>query len=140
MVDEPCRGEVAGVLLAGGMARRMGGGDKCLRMLGGQTLLARIIDRVRPQVAEIMLNANGDGGRFAEYGLPVVADSFGATTNDGAGPLAGVLTGMEWAVAEAPGCRWLATFPTDAPFLPLDLVTRMHAQAVAAKATLARGF
>ncbi len=131
---------MAGVLLAGGTARRMGGGDKCLRMLGGQTLLARIVVRVGPQVAGLMLNANGDGARFADYGLPVVADGFGASAGDGAGPLAGVLTGMEWAVAEVPTAQWLATFPTDAPFLPLDLVARMREQALAADVQLARGF
>lgn len=130
------REEVAGVLLAGGLSRRMGGGDKCLRLLGGQTLLARILARVGPQVKAVMLNANGDGARFAAYGLPVVADSIG----EDAGPLAGVLTGMEWAAAELPTCQWLATFPTDAPFLPLDLVARMHAEALAGGVKLARGF
>ncbi len=131
-----CREQVAGVLLAGGSSRRMGGGDKCLRALGGQTLLARIVARVQPQVKAVMLNANGDGTRFAAYGLPVVADSIG----EDAGPLAGVLTGMEWAAAELPGCQWLATFPTDAPFLPLDLVARMHGEALAGGVKLARGF
>ncbi len=130
-----CRDLVAGVLLAGGQARRMGGGDKCLRMLGGRTLLARIVDRVRPQVKTLMLNANGDPSRFAAYGLPVEPDRFGVS----AGPLAGVLTGMEWAAVDAPACRWIATFPTDAPFLPLDLVARMHKEAVAGGLKLARG-
>lgn len=109
---------IAGVLLAGGLSRRMGGGDKCLRPLGGQTILARIVARAQPQVAALMLNANGDPARFAPYGLPVRAD----LVEGYAGPLAGVLTGMAWAREALPGCRWLASFACDAPFLPLDLV------------------
>ncbi len=121
---------IVGVLLAGGLSRRMGGGDKCLRMLGGKTILSRIIDVVAPQVGSLALNANGDPDRFAEYGLPVVAD----VVSGNAGPLAGVLTGMEWAAAQHPDCRWLATAPTDAPFLPGDLIARMQ-DAVAAEGT-----
>lgn len=120
MPSEPPSG-VAGILLAGGQARRMGGGDKCLRTLGGKPLLARIVECVTPQVDVLALNANGDPARFADYGLPVVAD----VVEGFAGPLAGVLTGMEWVQANAPGCGWIATFPTDAPFLPPDLVSRM---------------
>lgn len=112
---------VAGVLLAGGLSRRMGGGDKCLRMLGGRTILGRIVDRVRPQVSHLVLNANGDPARFSDYGLPVIED----TVSGYAGPLAGVLTGLEWVAREHPDCEWLASFPTDAPFLPEDLVARM---------------
>ena len=111
---------VAGVLLAGGLARRMGGGDKGLALLGGRSLMDRIIERIRPQVSELIINANGDGARFAEYGLPVVADVIG----DFAGPLAGVLTGLEWAAENAPGTEWVATFATDAPFIPVDLIER----------------
>jgi molybdopterin-guanine dinucleotide biosynthesis protein A len=114
---------VVGVLLAGGRARRMGGGDKCLRRLGAETLLARIIARVRGQVGPLILNAGGDPARFAAYGLPLVADAIAGF----AGPLAGVLTGLEWAAANAPACPWVATFPTDAPFLPEDLVARLLA-------------
>ncbi|HUT50182.1 MAG TPA: molybdenum cofactor guanylyltransferase MobA [Alphaproteobacteria bacterium] len=109
---------VAGLLLAGGQARRMGGGDKCLRELGGKTLLARAVARVRPQVGTLVLNANGDPARFAEYGLPVVAD----VVEGFAGPLAGILTGLEWARENAPRCPWVVSAPTDAPFLPGDLV------------------
>lgn len=113
--------KVAGLLLAGGLARRMGGGDKGMRELGGVPILTRIIDRVRPQVGPLALNANGDPARFAEYGLPVLPDAV-----DGfAGPLAGVLTGLEWAQKDAPDCDYVATFPTDAPFLPLDLVENL---------------
>src|SRR5947208_149130 len=82
---------VAGVLLAGGQSRRMGGGDKCLRLLGGRAILARVIDRAAPQVAALAVNANGDPARFATFGLPVVADS----VPDFAGPLAGILAGLD---------------------------------------------
>ncbi|HEX7007662.1 MAG TPA: molybdenum cofactor guanylyltransferase MobA [Alphaproteobacteria bacterium] len=117
---------IIGVLLAGGLSRRMGGGDKSLRLLGGKTILQRVIDRAKPQVATLVLNANGDPTRFADYGLPVAAD----VVEGHAGPLAGVLTGMEWAQAHAPEARWLASFATDAPFLPTNLVERL-ASAVA---------
>jgi molybdopterin-guanine dinucleotide biosynthesis protein A len=120
---------VAGVVLAGGLARRMGGGDKGLRPIGGTAMLERVIARARPQVGHLALNANGDPTRFAAYGVPVVADVVGGF----AGPLAGVLTGMEWAAPAA----WLATFPTDTPFLPLDLVARLRAAAEGEGADLA---
>ena len=112
---------VAGVLLAGGLARRMGGGDKALMEIGGETILARVIARISPQVGALMLNANGDPARFSGFGLPVVAD----VVEGFAGPLAGVLTGMLWAREHVPACRWLASFATDAPFLPTDLVARL---------------
>ena len=112
-----------GVILAGGQARRMGGGDKGLSMLGGRSMLARIIERARPQVSTLIINANGDGGRFADYGLDVVPDVIG----DFAGPLAGVLTGLEWTAEHAPETEWVATFATDAPFVPADLVDRLLA-------------
>ncbi len=124
---------VAGVLLAGGRARRMGGGDKCLRRLGSETLLAHVIARARDQVGPLILNAGGDPARFAAYGLPVVADVIAGF----AGPLAGVLTGLEWAAANAPACPWVASFPTDAPFMPEDLVARLLAALEAEGAELA---
>ena len=114
---------VAGVLLAGGQSRRMGGGDKCLRPLAGRPILAHVIDRARAQVGPLVLNANGDPARFADFGLPVVAD----VVADFAGPLAGVLTGLEWAAANAPDCTHVASFACDAPFLPADLVARLSA-------------
>jgi molybdopterin-guanine dinucleotide biosynthesis protein A len=114
---------VLGLLLAGGQSRRMGGGDKCLRLLGGETILARIIARVGPQVRALVLNANGDPARFAGYRLPIVADS----VEGFAGPLAGVLAGLDWVAANAPDCPWVASVPTDAPFLPTDLVARLLA-------------
>ena len=114
-------GGIVGVLLAGGRSSRMGGGDKCLRPLGGRPILARLIERVRDQVATLIINANGDAARFAAYGLPVVAD----VVEGFAGPLAGVLTGLEWARANRPAAAWVATFATDAPFVPGDLVARL---------------
>ena len=124
---------VAGVILAGGLSRRMGGGDKCLRPLGGRPLLAHIVERARPQVAALVLNANGDPARFAGFSLPVAAD----VIEGFAGPLAGVLTGLEWAAQNAPQCRWVASFASDAPFVPRDLVARLLAAADAEKADLA---
>jgi molybdenum cofactor guanylyltransferase len=112
---------VAGVILAGGLSRRMGGGDKCLRALGGKPILAHIIERARPQVEALVLNANGDPARFGAFGLPVAGD----VVEGFAGPLAGVLTGMEWVARNAPACRWLASFASDAPFVPRDLVARL---------------
>jgi molybdopterin-guanine dinucleotide biosynthesis protein A len=112
---------VVGLLLAGGLSRRMGGGDKSLRMLGGRTILDRVIERMAPQVSAMVLNANGDPARFAGYGLPVVADSIA----DFAGPLAGILAGLDWAAANRPDCGMVASAATDAPFLPEDLVPRL---------------
>lgn len=119
---------VAGVLLAGGLSRRMGGGDKCLRDLGGRPILAHIVERAAPQVGALVLNANGDPARFEAFGLPVAAD----VVEGYAGPLAGILTGLDWAAEHAPGAEWLASFACDAPFLPADLVARMT-EAVAAE-------
>lgn len=113
--------KIAGIVLAGGLSRRMGGGDKCLRPLGGQPILAHIIERARGQVSALALNANGDLARFAGFGLPVVAD----TIPGFAGPLAGVLAGLEWAAAQVPECSHVASFAGDAPFLPLSLVERL---------------
>lgn len=127
------REQVAGVLLAGGLSRRMGGGDKCLRDLGGQPILARIIERAAPQVGCLVLNANGDPARFDAFGLPVAAD----VVEGYAGPLAGILTGLDWAAEHAPGAQWLASFASDAPFLPTDLVARMSAAVEAEGADLA---
>ena len=112
---------IVGLLLAGGLSRRMGGGDKSLRLLGGRPLLAHVIERMRPQTAALVLNANGDPARFAEFDLPVVADS----VPDFAGPLAGVLAGLDWTAANRPDCPLVASVPTDAPFLPHNLVARL---------------
>ena len=121
MSKEVSSDKVIGVLLAGGLARRMGGGDKCLRSLAGRPLLDHLIDTVKPQVDVMILNANGEARRFASYGLSVVAD----VIEGYAGPLAGVLTGLEWTAKNIPDAAWVASLATDAPFLPGDLVARM---------------
>lgn len=108
-----------GVILAGGLASRMGGGDKGQLDLGGRPILAHVIDRLAPQVGALALNANGDPARFADYGLPVVAD----TIEGFAGPLAGVLAGLDWAAAQ--GAETIVTAAADTPFFPRDLVTRL---------------
>ncbi len=110
---------VAGVILAGGRASRMGGGDKTLLEVAGRPLLAHVIARLRPQVSEIALNANGDPGRFAAFGLPVVPD----TVEGFAGPLAGVLAGLRWAAAR--GHEAIVTAAGDTPFFPETLSTRL---------------
>jgi molybdopterin-guanine dinucleotide biosynthesis protein A len=124
---------ILGLLLAGGQSRRMGGGDKALRLLGGRPLLQRVIDRMRPQVAALILNANGDPARFAGFGLPVVPDSI----PDFAGPLAGILAGLDWAAAHRPDCPVIASVATDAPFLPENLVSNLHEGMTAEGAELA---
>jgi molybdenum cofactor guanylyltransferase len=117
---------IAGVILAGGRSQRMGGGDKCLRLLAKRPMLAHVIERARGQVVELALNANGDPGRFGGFRLPVVPDSVA----DFAGPLAGILAGLDWAATAVPSASHVATFAGDAPFLPRDLVSRL-ASAVA---------
>ena len=121
---------LAAIVLAGGLARRMGGGDKALLTLAGRPLLDHVLDRIRPQVGPVAINANGDPARFARWNLPVVADSVAGF----AGPLAGVLAGMDWATGsgspESSNARFLLSVPGDAPFLPRDLVTRLMAAAV----------
>lgn len=124
---------VCGLLLAGGQSRRMGGGDKCLRDLGGETVLSKILHIVRPQVSKLVLNANGDGARFSDYGVPVAAD----VVDGFAGPLAGILTGLQWAKKFAPECEWVASFACDAPFAPRDLVSRFLSAVEKERAELA---
>lgn len=114
---------VVGILLAGGKSSRMGGGDKCLRLLGGRPILARIVERLKPQVSGMVINANGDPTRFAEFGLPVVGDSVAGL----AGPLAGVHAGLEWVKRNRPGIDYAVTVATDTPFFPADLVQRFLA-------------
>ncbi len=116
---------VTGVLLAGGLSRRMGGGDKALLELGGRPILDHVIERIAPQAGELILNANGDPARFRQYGLPVVADP----VEGYAGPLAGVLAGMQWTAKNRPDRPWIVTVASDTPFLPLDLVARLFAAA-----------
>ncbi len=125
------REPVVGILLAGGGSSRMGGGDKCLRMLGGKPILAHIIERLNPQVSDMILSANGDASRFARFGLPVVADRITGL----AGPLAGIHAGLEWVKANRPAIRYAVSVATDTPFIPGDLVTQFLA-AVEGRAAL----
>jgi molybdenum cofactor guanylyltransferase len=122
-----------GLVLAGGLARRMGGGDKTRIRIGGKTILERVLARLKPQCAAVILNANGDPARFADTGLPVVPD----TVPDFAGPLAGVLAGLDWAAAHVPAIADVASVPGDCPFLPADLVARLSAARQAAGVPLA---
>lgn len=108
-----------GVILAGGQARRMGGGDKGLLPLGSSTILGHVMDRLAPQVAGLALNANGEHDRFASFGLPVVSDS----VEGFAGPLAGVLAGLDWAAEQ--GADYIVTAAADTPFFPADLVPQL---------------
>ena len=122
-----------GLVLAGGLARRMGGGDKARIKIGGASILQRVLARLAPQCGRVIINANGDATRFADTGLPVVADS----VPDFAGPLAGILAGLDWAAQNAPAIEWLVSVPGDCPFLPKDLVTRLHQARVTSNVPLA---
>jgi molybdopterin-guanine dinucleotide biosynthesis protein A len=124
---------IPGVLLAGGLARRMGGGDKPMRMIAGRTILERVIARLAPQCDGLILNANGDPARFAAFGLPVVSDSVA----DFPGPLAGILAALDWAAANRPDVKWMLSAAADCPFLPRDLVARLHRGLVEENAELA---
>src|SRR3954451_22198558 len=122
-----------GLVLAGGLARRMGGGDKALIRIGDKTILDRVLERLTPACAGIVLNANGDPSRFASHGLPVVPD----TVPDFAGPLAGILAGLDWVATHRADVTWMVSAPGDCPFLPRDLVVRLHAARREAGAPLA---
>ncbi len=124
---------IPGVLLAGGLARRMGGGDKPMRVIGGRTILERVIARLAPQCDGLILNANGDPARFAAFGLPVIADG----VPDFPGPLAGILAALDWAAANRPGVKFMLSAAADCPFLPRDLVARLAAAREAQDAELA---
>ena len=122
-----------GVILAGGLARRMGGGDKTMRTIAGRPILDHVIERLAPQCAGLILNANGDPARFDACGLPVVPDD----VPDFAGPLAGVLAALDWAAAHRPGIEWVVSVAADCPFLPRDLVARLQVDREAMQAELA---
>ena len=111
-----------GLVLAGGLARRMGGGDKARIKIGGSTILDRVLATLSGQCVDIIINANGDPARFARFGLPVIPDS----VPDFAGPLAGILAGLDWLAAQDNGVEWILSVPGDCPFLPEDLVERLH--------------
>ena len=122
-----------GLILAGGLARRMGGGDKARIRIGGVTILGRVLACLQPQCDRIIINANGDPARFADTGLPVVPDS----VPDFAGPLAGILAGLDWAAAHTPEVADIVSVPGDCPFLPVDLVERLEVARAAEKLPLA---
>jgi molybdenum cofactor guanylyltransferase len=124
---------ILGLVLAGGLARRMGGGDKARIRIADRTILERVLATFKPQCARVILNANGDPARFADTGLPVVADS----VPDFPGPLAGILAGLDWAAAHAPDIGDMVSVPGDCPFLPDDLVERLEAARHAAGTPLA---
>ena len=126
------REHVVGILLAGGKSSRMGGGDKCLLPLAGRPILAHVIERLKPQVAELIVSANGDPARFSAFGLPVVEDRLGGY----AGPLAGILAGLEWARTNRPESRFAITAASDTPFLPADLVDRLRSASGEGEANL----
>ena len=133
MTQAPANPVVLGLLLAGGLARRMGGGDKPLRTIAGRPILDHVIERLAPQCVGLLVNANGDPTRFARWGLPVVADGVA----DFPGPLAGILAGLEWAVAMRPDVTHVVSVAADTPFIPRDLVARFVARAQAEGARLA---
>jgi molybdopterin-guanine dinucleotide biosynthesis protein A len=116
------RQSIPAVILAGGLSRRMGGGDKGLLQLGARPVLGHVIDRIRPQVSALALNANGDASRFAAFGLDVVPDPVPGF----AGPLAGILAALSWAAKIAPEATHVLTVPSDTPFLPKDLVFHLQ--------------
>ncbi|MEF3046477.1 molybdenum cofactor guanylyltransferase MobA [Pseudotabrizicola sp. L79] len=117
------QGQIAGVILAGGRATRMGGSDKGLKAVAGRRLIDHVIDRLSPQVQAMAINANGDPARWAEFGLPVLADSL----PEYPGPLAGVLAGMDWAAEN--GFAAVVSVAADTPFFPRDLVRGLQASA-----------
>lgn len=122
-----------GLVLAGGLARRMGGGDKARLAVGGLSILDRVLGTLRGQCIDIVVNANGNPARFADTGLPVVGDSIAGFV----GPLAGILAGLDWMAEHRPEIAWLASVPGDCPFLPDDLVARLHAARIAENKPLA---
>jgi molybdenum cofactor guanylyltransferase len=111
-----------GVVLAGGRARRLGGADKARLRVGGSSILDRVVTRLAPQCEHLILNANGDASRFSDTGLTIVADSIA----DNPGPLAGILAALDWAAEHALNVGWVGSVPADCPFLPHDLVERLH--------------
>ncbi|MER9127946.1 molybdenum cofactor guanylyltransferase MobA [Mesorhizobium sp. M0959] len=114
--------QILGVVLAGGLARRMGGGDKPMRGIAGRPILDHVIERLSPQCEGLVLNANGDPARFASFGLPILAD----TVADYPGPLAGVLAALDWAAENRRQTLWVISVAGDCPFLPRDLVERLY--------------
>ena len=132
-IDATRASHIPGVLLAGGLARRMGGGDKPMRQIAGRTILQRVIARLETQCDGLILNANGDPARFAAFGLPVIPDGVA----DFPGPLAGILAGLDWVAANRPEVTFMLSAAADCPFLPRDLVARLDQARIAQDAQLA---
>ncbi|WP_157014741.1 molybdenum cofactor guanylyltransferase MobA [Mesorhizobium xinjiangense] len=122
-----------GVILAGGLARRMGGGDKPMQTIAGRPILQHVVERLGPQVSALIINANGDPARFSGFGLPVVADPVA----DFPGPLAGILAALDWTAQNRPGVDWVVSVAGDCPFLPRDLAQRLDEARRTANAELA---
>jgi molybdopterin-guanine dinucleotide biosynthesis protein A len=125
--------DIAGIVLAGGLARRMGGSDKPLVQLAGKPLLARGLERLAPQCARLLINANGDASRFATFALPVTPD----TVPHFAGPLAGILAGLDHLASQYPAITHAVSVPADTPFIPRDLVLRLDTARRSAGADIA---
>jgi molybdopterin-guanine dinucleotide biosynthesis protein A len=121
------------IILAGGRATRMGGADKASQTLGGAPLIARVVRALKPQCGALVINANGDTARFAALGVPVVSDDVPGF----AGPLAGILAGLDYLAGRHPNLVYAVSAATDTPFLPNDLVSKLHAARIAAKAEIA---
>lgn len=130
-MQPPARDDITGLVLAGGRATRMGGVDKGLVEFGGRTLVERVIDRLRPQVTGMMISANRNIERYRAFGCPVLLDS-----EEGLEPFPGPLSGMLAGLRAAP-TPWVATVPCDAPFLPVDLVSRLAAALAGSRAAVA---
>jgi len=128
-MSSPSSENIVGIILAGGQSRRFGGGDKFIKELKGETLIDRVIERVRPQTRQMIISSNHETPHLKKFKLPIVADSIQGQ----AGPLAGILAGMEWAKDQAKKYDWAVSFPTDAPFVPLDCVEKMLKRATADK-------
>lgn len=124
---------IAGLILAGGLSSRMGGGDKPLTIMGGRTLLDRVIERLTPQADPLILNANGDPRRFSGISLPVIPD----VIEGHGGPLVGILTGLDWVRSHAPAARWMLSVAADTPLFPLDLAKRLLAAAESGESEIA---
>jgi len=133
MDSQPKTPPTLGLVLAGGRARRMGGADKSLLRIGGRPLIERVFQTLRPESTALVVNSNAESGRFEKFHGPVVRDSVPGHP----GPLAGILAGLDWAAVHAPHLAYVASAPADAPFLPADLIPRLHAARLAAGTPLA---
>ena len=131
-MNSPSSDNIVGVILAGGQSRRFGGGDKFIAELKGEPLVDRVIERVRSQTRQLIISTNIEIPHLTKFKLPIVADA----VQGQAGPLAGILAGMEWTRDYTTDYEWIVSFPTDAPFVPLDCVVKMLKQAVSDNAEI----